>query len=262
MKPIFNTKEKRKKAYDLYHKQKLSLLEIANEFNCSEGAVNNLAHRDNWKLRRSMKVQLQKAKAIEEHSKEIINMYQNGWTIDQISHKFGLKSRSAVRRILRENNIKVFHSDKVTLDEIKEMKSLYCNGYGLSYIGKIYNRDSRTVATILKSNNITLRSQQEQNAENGRRISAGFRPGVMIYKSFRDICTTMGYLLWKMYRYYILPNNRGDLSAYSLDHIFSVYSAYKLFLKIPDLLMLLVVNHPANLQMVSREVNSTKNRKS
>jgi predicted DNA-binding protein YlxM (UPF0122 family) len=263
MKPIFNTKEKRQKAYDLYHKQKLSLLEIANEFNCSEGAVTNLAHKDNWKLRRNMTSQLQKVKNVEEHSQEVINLYQNGWTINQISSKFGLKSRSAVRRVLQENKIEVYHSFIPTNENIKEIISLYVNDrLGINAIAKMYRSDSRTIIPILKSKGIKIRNQHEQNIEIGKRRQVGFRQDAMAYNEFRNISTIMSHLLWKTYRYFILPNNKKDLSIYSLDHIFSVCSAYKLFLKVPDLLMLLFVNHPANLQMISKEINSSKNRKS
>lgn len=99
---------------------------------------------------------------------EIINFYKNKLTYKQIAEKFGI-SKSSVRNVLARNNIprqteKYKHKKDIYLSYEINIIEDYNNGLGCDKLAKKYNLSQSTIFSILKNNNIEIKSTEERIA--------------------------------------------------------------------------------------------------
>ncbi|MBO8230392.1 hypothetical protein CU313_03650 [Prochlorococcus marinus str. MU1404] len=102
---------------------------------------------------------------IKEESKDIIcERYKNGESSNKIADSLGVKS-SAITRVLKENNIEIRGTQRdLTLEpQYRKISDDYKNGLSVYQIAKKYEITREKTNTILKHQNVKLRTSEEAN---------------------------------------------------------------------------------------------------
>lgn len=141
--------------------------EIGEIVNRSRGLIRKLLIENNIKLRKNRWLRSRKTLRSEKHG-EIVDLYNNGMNISQISKKIGC-SWTEIKNILRKYHVKFIstHLDIPNfLNKNKEgIISFYKEGKTLNYISKIYNCKSDTIKTFLIKNNIEVINHKKRDSE-------------------------------------------------------------------------------------------------
>ncbi len=148
-------KEKESKIISLYLEGK-SAIDIGKLFNVSNTPIWRILKKNNVPIKRPTDFRPTgvKKKRTNSNDLEVINLYQQGLSISDISKKFKLHS-STIKNVLKDNNIelKINITDK---DKIKASE-LYKQGYSVSEISKIFGFNIKDILATLILCNITIR---------------------------------------------------------------------------------------------------------
>lgn len=87
---------------------------------------------------------------------QIVSYHLMGLHTVQIAEKIG-RSQTGVERCLKRLDIYRKHDRKKLKDKEKEIVDLYLKGYSTVKIALMYNTSDRTIARILRDNNVTIR---------------------------------------------------------------------------------------------------------
>lgn len=202
----------------------------------------------------------------EDEKREIKHLYKNEkWFVKEISKKFWISS-ATVRRVRSESGIKSNFLVEFSEEQENEIVSLYEKGYGSRGIAiKLNVKYPDSIIRVLKKHNVEFRTQADQNKIIGKRKR--------VYPEFSDYKTTIRQLTELVVKLFpdevenskLLKENKNILKRgdrYSIDHIYSLTDAVKLYEKSCRNEILWNVCHPANLRIITCKENSSKNFKS
>lgn len=168
------TPEQEQQICDIY-KEGMTPIKIGEKFNVSCSPIFRILKNNNINIRNNSEAQ--KINLKKEIIQELIKIYHNGYSPDEISKKLNI-SVALIKRILKENNIKLrslSQKTEITLSNMSEAQKIkipkktieeiieeYVNEeHTPSKIGEKFDISGSVILRILKENNIHIRTLSE-----------------------------------------------------------------------------------------------------
>lgn len=150
------TGELEEKVVDLY-RQGDKLKEIAEQMNISESSVNKIINRNNVSHRHKI-IHTEKEKPDEQTLKKSIEMYEEGFTVQEIVNATGLYSSHHIYNALRESGIPMREGRRGSVEKKKKDQERAI---------RLYRKTKLTVAEISKEIGVSIKTFRKLLAERG-----------------------------------------------------------------------------------------------